>query len=100
MVGLGPRNGTPALSVFGICKTLGAARVWLTRGAPFVTWGPEPHARWYPTEGMARRIIASLPIRDREAAAIAPLDHEPVFHSAPLMGWSESGVCVGRSALR
>jgi hypothetical protein len=56
---------------FGISKPPGADRIWLTRGTPFVTWGPESKARRYPTERMARRVIDSLPDKDREGAEVA-----------------------------
>jgi hypothetical protein len=73
----GPIDAAECPSLLGIYKALGAVRIWLTRGPPFVTWGPEPGARWYPTERMAQRILEALPVMDQEAAAIASLDRTP-----------------------
>jgi hypothetical protein len=61
---------------FGIFKPLGGPNtgMWLTRAEPFVTWGLEPSAARFPTQGEAWQVIGRLSREDGNGAAVVALE--------------------------
>ncbi len=58
---------------FGIYKALNGG-MWLSRAEPFVTWGPAPNAKRYPSEADAWWVISRLSYKDGNGAAVVTLE--------------------------